>query len=694
MEYILGVLAYVFYFIYDFNTIKKNYRILRLFFGVGTFILILTTGYAVYKYWNNDNWFLICSMSSLLLVFLGLLIYTLFFALPFEETYVNKSVERLAYTKGIYGICRHPGMLWLSGVYFCLWGLTNNFEFGYFVYLVVIGDLLYIIYQDYYIFPKTFVNYREYKMTTPFLVPGLKFGKTNNNTPLRRLSKKQIWNKYCSFLDLSVEDFMSIQYKCLEEQLEKWLISELGKNIVANKNININNFREEIKLTNYEDYADILLSKENDKLPEAAEFWIQTTWEGGTKPIKIAPYTRGMLDTFGDNLLSCMVLCSCKKRGMVRAKDNDKILYGLAPLPYLTGLLPELLSRQTNIEFLPPADKAVNMSFSEKNKLGFSMAMKNDVELFFGLGSVAYAVSNSLMKSSGSDIKKLFKCRPHMILRIIGSKIKCKLKKRVVKPKDLFKLKSLVVAGTDNKYYKDELEQLWGVRPFELFAGTEPTLIGTEIWNKNGLYLFPNACFYEFIKLSDVLKNKKDATYIPKTYLFNEVEPNEIYELVLSVFHGGAFMRYRSGDLYKCLRLNEKAENINLPSFEYIDRVPWIIDIAGFTRFTEEEIEGVLEKANLKGIEWLAFKDFTDNNKPFLHMYIEENDNIQIDEIEQNLTDIFLQTDEDFGGLQKILGMNPLKVTVLSKNMILNYRKNNDSFFRVNSFEKPGFNIK
>ena len=40
----------------------------------------------------------------------------------------------------------------------------------------------------------------------------------------------------------------------------------------------------------------------------------------------------------------------------------------------------------------------------------------------------------------------------------------------------------------------------------ELFAGTEPTCIGTETWTRNGMYFFPDACFYEFIPESEMEK--------------------------------------------------------------------------------------------------------------------------------------------------------------------------------------------
>ena len=45
-------------------------------------------------------------------------------------------------------------------------------------------------------------------------------------------------------------------------------------------------------------------------------------------------------------------------------------------------------------------------------------------------------------------------------------------------PKDLFRLKGFLCAGTDNRCYKDDLEELWGIRPVEVFAGTEPVLSG------------------------------------------------------------------------------------------------------------------------------------------------------------------------------------------------------------------------
>ena len=115
------------------------------------------------------------------------------------------------------------------------------------------------------------------------------------------------------------------------------------------------------------------------------------------------------------------------KKVLFDVASTDKFLYALAPLPYATGLFPLALGEEIDIEFLPAIKDAVNMSFGERNKLGFKMAMQKDLGFFFGLGSVAYAVSLSLssLTSSGGGVKlsSLLKCKPQMIIRLLKAKI-------------------------------------------------------------------------------------------------------------------------------------------------------------------------------------------------------------------------------------------------------------------------------
>ncbi|MDD2371340.1 MAG: GH3 auxin-responsive promoter family protein [Firmicutes bacterium] len=492
------------------------------------------------------------------------------------------------------------------------------------------------------------------------------------------LEEKQydkIWQSYCGFLDLSIESYMEIQNRLMEEQIDLWCKSPLGKGILKGKSPKtIDDFRNMVPLTTYDDYADVLLQKRADLLPGNPIIWIQTTWEGGKHPIKVAPYTRSMLDVYRQNATACLLLSTSTEKGKFDVEHTDRFLYGLAPLPYVTGLLPLTLSEEIDLQFLPKVKDAVGMTFSERNKLGFKLAMKSGVEYFFGLGSVVYAISKSLSQmsaGSSSGLKSLLKCHPKMIFRILKARHITKKEKRPLMPKDLFKLKGFMIAGTDSSCYKDELEKLWGIRPMELFGGTEPSLMGTETWTRKGVYFFPNTCFYEFLHEGDMLKLKNNPAYQPKTYLMNEVIPGEKYELVLTLLKGGAFARYRVGDIFRCVGLTNQEDETKIPRFEYIDRVPTIIDIAGFTRISENGIKDAIQLSKLPVIGWTAFKEFNEENKPFMHLYIEIDKEKFVEsavntEIVKNiLSTYFKYIDQDYRDLKKILGMDPLKVTLL-----------------------------
>ncbi len=436
-----------------------------------------------------------------------------------------------------------------------------------------------------------------------------------------------------------------------------------------------------VPLTSYEDYADSLSLKDKSILPDDPVIWIQTTWEGGRHAIKLAPYTRSMLETYQNNMLGCLMLSTSSGRGDFDVNPKDTILYALAPLPYATGIFPLLLNDAISIEFLPPVKEAQKMSFSERNKKGFKMGLKKGIDFFFGVGSVTYYVSLSIAslgsghKSGGGsrsgDGKKKISISPAMVIRLLKAKHICRKEGRDLLPKDLFRLKGFMCAGTDNRLYRDDLEKLWGVRPMEIFAGTEPTCIGTEIWSRDGMYFFPDACFYEFIPEKEMERSLADSSYEPRTCLMNEVEEGEKYELVISVLKGGVFMRYRVGDVYRCIALENERDHVRFPRFEYIDRIPTVIDIAGFTRITENSISRVIGLSGLNVKEWTAAKEVTENKRPFLHMYVEMEPEclfssaVTVNILKEHMGVYFKYVDEDYKDLKKILGIDPLEITIL-----------------------------
>lgn len=502
---------------------------------------------------------------------------------------------------------------------------------------------------------------------------------------LSKCTPKEIWEEYCGFLDLSIDDYMMIQYRLLDEQIELYSKCGLGRKIMNNQRPKgVDEFRHMVPLTTYDDYAEILLNKRTPMLPAEPVVWLETTWESGSHPKKLAPYSREMLDAYSFNILSAMILSTSTQKGKFKVNSGDRVLYGLAPLPYATGLFPLLIEPEIDINFMPSLRDAKDMSFSEQNKAGFAGALKHGIDQFFGMSSIVYTITRNFEKftSSGSvSLKNIIGIKPSMLYKYLKAKYICKRDNRPIKPKDLFDLNGFVCVGTDTALFKEELEEAWGKTPLEIHGGTEPSCIGTETWSRNGLVFFPDNAFYEFIPKEEMLKNEQDPSYTPKTYLMNEVQANQEYEIVLTIFKGGAFMRYRPGDMYRCLRTANEKDGVMIPQFEYIDRVPSVIDIAGFTRITEKSINKVLSISGLPVNDWFALKEYDGDKVSFMHFYVEIDaktpEALVLNEqlIRDHFSIYFKHYDHDYNDLKRLLGVEPLMVTVLPIGSLKKYKE-------------------
>ncbi len=494
---------------------------------------------------------------------------------------------------------------------------------------------------------------------------------------LRSYSREQLWNEYCGFLDMSLSEYMYTQRRLMEEQICLWRQSGLGRMLLRGQSPkDLEELRQMLPLTSYADYADVLLPKRAEMLCGEPAVWIQTTWEGGLRPIKLAPYTRSMLDTYRHNLLATMMMASARKKGEFDLKNGDRILYGGAPLPYATGLMPSLFDEDIKFTWLPDSNTNSDLSFSQRIKKGFSMAMSGGVDFFFGIGSVANYITESFGRSSGGGHGGM-KVSPGNAARYLRAKYISRRDGRTIVPGDVFRLKAFFFAGTDAKCYKERLTKAWGIMPVELAAGTESTCIGAEDWEHRGMVFFPDACFYEFIPEQEMRRNLEDPHYQPRTCLMDEVQAGETYELVISVLHGGAFMRYRIGDMYHCV----SAGSGQLPRLTFVDRVPDVIDIAGFTRITMSSMQEVIRLSRLELGDWVLKKEFNQNEDPFLHLYLEIPPDAQCGEVAtravltEHLSLYFKYFDSDYGDLKKLLNMEPLEITILKYGTIAAYEK-------------------
>ncbi len=176
---ILGACAFVLYFLYDINSVTMRKRFLFPAFGIGCILLVISTAGLVKSSWEQERFLSVGGMllAVLCMVFGGLLIYTLFFALPFKTTYIKKEKERAKPTissKGMYALCRHPAVLWLIGLFIVLGAEFPTAEMMAGGTLFCVLDILYVIFQDLWTFPREFENYDEYRRRVPFLIPNAK----------------------------------------------------------------------------------------------------------------------------------------------------------------------------------------------------------------------------------------------------------------------------------------------------------------------------------------------------------------------------------------------------------------------------------------------------------------------------------------------------------------------------------------
>ena len=91
-QFILGSTGFILYFIYDINSVRMKNAVLQKFFAAGSILVVVSLIAELYAAWGSCQR-KIGTMTGFGLggfLFLCLLIYTLFFALPFEETYCEE----------------------------------------------------------------------------------------------------------------------------------------------------------------------------------------------------------------------------------------------------------------------------------------------------------------------------------------------------------------------------------------------------------------------------------------------------------------------------------------------------------------------------------------------------------------------------------------------------------------------------
>jgi hypothetical protein len=479
--------------------------------------------------------------------------------------------------------------------------------------------------------------------------------------------KKELWDRCCGYVDLTIDEFMNIQYQLLLEQVELLKKCELGRKIMRGvQPSSVAEFRHRVPITTYSDYAPYLLDKREDVLPEKPVCWQWTSGRSGEYAHKWAPITKRMYDELGELTLGLFILGACKERGDVALEYNDKLIYGIAPPPYASGTYFRRLSEMDIFKMLPPIDEAEKMGFEERIEQGFRSALSEGIDVMGAISSVLVTIGERFDQGGGIKRAVALLNQPKALVRLLRAVVKSKLAGHPLLPRDIWSPKALMACGTDNAIYRDKIKYLWGKYPLDIYGVTEGNIIATQTWDYGTMTFNPHLNFLEFMPEKEWDKWLMDKTYRPDLLLLDEVQPGQTYAMIVTNFKGGAFVRYFIGDAVKITSLRNEKCNINLPQMVFDSRVDGIIDLAGFTRLTEKIIWQAVESSGLPYQDWAVRKEAI-QEKPILHLYIElkPGHNFSNDDVTATFHEQLKTLDPDYASLESMINLKPLKVTVL-----------------------------
>lgn len=473
------------------------------------------------------------------------------------------------------------------------------------------------------------------------------------------------------FFNLSMAQFMEIQERLLLSQLRRIAHSPLAQRLIGKIfPISMVEFRNSVPLTTYSDYLPDLVLGTEDSLPEKPHLWVHTS--GGSVSFKQVPYTEAFYNKQLEILMAVLVVACSRDGGHSTLAKGDRVLFNVAPSPYLSGVLASGASESFDLKPVIAPDLHDEMDFKEKVAKGFEISLRNGVDILIAMTSVLVKMGNNSGKSSQKSklIKHLL--HPSVLYRFARAFLQSKREKRNILPKDLWPVKALISWGIDTNIYREHVYKHWGMYPYEFHACSEAGIMAMQNWNKRDLTFIPQSNFFEFIPETEWLENKRNTYYQPRTVLFSEVKPGERYELVITSFYGMPFIRYRLGHLVRITSLYDEEAQVYLPQMVFETRADDLIDIAGFTRISEKTVAQAIANSGLDYEDWTIRKEIK-QGKSTLHLYIELDDEYRPAEAAKIIHQELKKIDRFYADLNFMMDINPLEVTLLRRGTFRDY---------------------
>ncbi|MBI4233390.1 MAG: GH3 auxin-responsive promoter family protein [Chloroflexi bacterium] len=473
----------------------------------------------------------------------------------------------------------------------------------------------------------------------------------------------QVWEKYCGFLSMSRVAFDEVQELLLREHVRLFSPSAVAKRVLsAPLPEDPEVLRRTVPFTTYEDYSSVLLRHREQDLPERPLFWAYTSTRG--RDGKLIPFTQRAYERVVDTAIASVLLSCARRPGEVAVSPGERILYSLAPRPYLSGYVVEGIHQRTGWQAIPPLHSMETLDFRARLEMGFRLALRSGVDVISAMTPVLVHIGQRFAEEASSHRSAATLLHPGIALRAARAFLGSRMAGRRVLPKDLWPAKAVIGWGLDSAFYREKVVAYWGREPYEFFAISEVGIMAVQDWTRRGLVFSPFAGFLEFIPEAEARHSRETPGEVPTSYLLTQLREGETYELVFTSFYGMPFLRYRTGYLLRVLPGDVAGDGKGLPLLAVAGHADGIIDLAGFTRLDAVILQEALRAASLETRGWVARREFRETG-PVLHLFMESPRQLPVRQMEERLHQTLKGMDEAYRNVEELLALRPLRVTLV-----------------------------
>lgn len=439
----------------------------------------------------------------------------------------------------------------------------------------------------------------------------------------------------------------------------------------------VNEFRNQVPLTCYGDYYSDLLNRRTDTLPAKPVKWISGLGVYEEYPTKLIPVTERCWEELEYAAAAAIIFAISKRPGQISRECYKTLLNMVKTMSAFNNVESQSIGAM-DLLLLPYLHICDSLPMEEHLRRNYELSLQDGACVALGKAWLLAATGQNFEFSLG-ELKYLSRAGSyHSWLRLLKGIIRSRMSGRSLAPRDLWKINAIIATGSDRIYYRDKIHRNWGAIPLHIYGNAESLITAMQTWDRSSLTFLPNLNFLEFISEREYCKWIKDRYYQPETVLLDEVTAGESYELVITNFHGGILVRYRTGDIIRITAPCDRRYGIETPQMVYERKIDDIIDL-GYMYITERALEDAVENTHIPCENWTARKEMHDQ-KPVLHIYIELKENYIASETGMAAA-VYKQIKKinygcmsrDISSLEKLTGISPVKVTLLPAQAFHNY---------------------